>query len=289
MERGERNLRRAGEIEAVLGRLVEVALVGREEARAVHRLVTHEHRRQHRRVALLHDPRERPAVERDLEQRHVADAVHEARARDLCAALDVDPAVGGGEIEMIARLEVEARRLADDPHDDGVLLLVAVGRVLGRGVRHAIVQILEPLRRLGQLGLERLQLGLERGQLGELLRSRLAFQLRARPQLIDALLELAPADIGGEQLVEDLGRALARECRPVAVGVVAGCAQVDHRFEFRSASSTCARLPPLRRGRSSRRPPSRGHARSRRRCRTRPIRRARRRSRRRRRRSSALA
>ena len=63
-------------------------------------------------MALLHDPRERPAIERDLEQRDVADAIDEARAGHLRAALDVDPAVRGGKIEVVARLEVEARRLA---------------------------------------------------------------------------------------------------------------------------------------------------------------------------------
>ena len=110
------------------------------------------------RVALLRDAVERPAVERDLEQRDVADAVDEARAGDLRSALDVDPAVRGGEVEVVARLEVEARRLADDLDRDGVLLPVAVRRVLGRRVRHAVVQVLEPLRRLAELGLERLQL-----------------------------------------------------------------------------------------------------------------------------------
>ena len=52
---------------------------------------------------------------------------------------------------MVARLEVEARRLADDRHDHGVLVGVAVGRVLGRRVRHAVEQRLELLLRLGQL------------------------------------------------------------------------------------------------------------------------------------------
>ena len=67
---------------------------------------------------------------------------------------------------MVTRLEVEARRIADDPHHHGVLLPVAVGRVLGRRIWHTVVEVLKQLRHLGQFRLERLQLTLERSQLG---------------------------------------------------------------------------------------------------------------------------
>ena len=177
--------------------------VGREEAGAVHRLLADEHRRQHRHVPLRDDAVERPAVERELEQRHVADPVDEARARHLRAALDVDPAVRGRELEMVARLEVERRRLADLADLDGVLLVVAVGRVLRRRVRDAVEQ---PLRRRSAARRARPRAAAARAltavQLLELLGRRLALQLRLRAQLLDLRLELAPALVGREQLVE---------------------------------------------------------------------------------------
>ena len=79
--RGERDLGRAGEEEAVLLELVDVRLLGREEAGADHRLLAHEHRRQHRREPGRGDVIEREAVEREREQRRVADDVAEPRAR----------------------------------------------------------------------------------------------------------------------------------------------------------------------------------------------------------------
>ena len=121
------------------------ALVGREEARAVHRLLAHEHRRQHRRVALLRVRGEREAVERDREERRVADAIAEARAREPRAALHLEPAVRVGELEW-SRGSSRARRIADDLHLDGVLVRVAVRRPRsgGFGTRSSSVA---PLRR----------------------------------------------------------------------------------------------------------------------------------------------
>src|SRR5207249_2819671 len=67
----------------------------------------------------------------------------------------------------------------------------------------------------------------------------------AEPLLLGADLlltrgRLAPARIGGEQLVERVGAALARECRAKAVGIVARRAEVDHGRDSRSASIVCA-------------------------------------------------
>ena len=47
VERGERDLGGARQVEAVALDAVEVRLLGRQEARAVHRLLPDEHRRQH--------------------------------------------------------------------------------------------------------------------------------------------------------------------------------------------------------------------------------------------------
>jgi len=59
-------------------------------------------------------------------------------------------------------------------------------------------------------------------------------------QLVDVRDERAPPLVGGEQLVEAIGRALAGEGDAEGVGVGAGCAEVDHGRESRSASSTSA-------------------------------------------------
>jgi len=64
---GERDLGRARQVQLVALRVVEVHVVGREEAGAVHRLLLHEHRRQRRNEALACQPGEGEAVERELE------------------------------------------------------------------------------------------------------------------------------------------------------------------------------------------------------------------------------
>ena len=170
-------------------------LVGREEAGAVHRLLAHEHRRQHGREALLHEPVERVAVERELEQREVADAVREARARDLRRALHVDPAERLREVEVVLRPGSRTTGGSPDAPDlDRVLVGEAVGRVLGRRVRHAAradprAAPRPPRARSSSL----LQLVLHLLELLELLRRRLALQLRLRAQLLDARLHVEHA------------------------------------------------------------------------------------------------
>ena len=59
VEAGERHLRRAHQVEVVLGGLVDRGPVGREEPGAVHRLLAHQHRRHDRREARR--PRGAPA------------------------------------------------------------------------------------------------------------------------------------------------------------------------------------------------------------------------------------
>src|SRR5438552_683447 len=65
----------------------------------------------------------------------------------------------------------------------------------------------------------------------ELLRRRLALDLRARTKLVDARHELAPLLVCREPGVECLGRALAREPATELVRLLAGGVGVDHRTE----------------------------------------------------------
>ena len=124
-------------------------------------------------------------------------------------------------------------RLAPLLDDDRVLVAVTVGGRLVRQVRHLAERGVA--RRLGggELLLGRPQLLLDLLQPLELLRRRLAVELLLRPQLVDARHERAPALVCAQQLVERVGRAAARERGAGCVGIVAGCLQVDHRFESR--------------------------------------------------------
>ena len=106
-----------------------------------------------------------------------------------------------------------------------------------RDLRESLVAF--GLRRL-ELLLRGLQLLLHLLHLRELLRRRLALQLRLAPQLVDPRHERAPALVRLEHRVEGLGGALPRERGAVAVGVVARCLEVDHLRESRKASIACA-------------------------------------------------
>ena len=129
------DLGRAREVELVALDPVDVHLVGRQEAGAVHRILAHEHRRQDNGEALLHEPVERVAIQRELEEREVADAVCEARPRHFGRPLHVDPPVSLREVEMVLRGEVERGRLPDPGDLDRIVVREAVGRVGGRRVR----------------------------------------------------------------------------------------------------------------------------------------------------------
>jgi hypothetical protein len=77
MQRGERHLGRPDQIELVLVGAIDVHGLRRQEPRAVHRLLAHEHRRDHRRESLLREDVHRVANERELEQHDVAEQVDE--------------------------------------------------------------------------------------------------------------------------------------------------------------------------------------------------------------------
>ena len=100
MQRGERDLGRADEVQVVLGQVVDLLLGVGQHARAVERLLAHEHRRDDRLEAVAAQLLERPAHERELEEHEVAAQVGEARARQPRAALHVDALAG--ELEVVA-------------------------------------------------------------------------------------------------------------------------------------------------------------------------------------------
>jgi hypothetical protein len=62
--------------------------------------------------------------------------------------------------------------------------------------------------------------------------------LRARAQLVDARVGGPPGFVCREELVEGLGRALARKGRAPGVRIGAGGADVDHARESKTASMT---------------------------------------------------
>ena len=231
MERGEGDLGRPREVEPVLLERIDVGALGGEEARAVHRLLAHQYGRDHRREARLGEMLEGELVERHRHPRRIADDVAEACSRDAGGALHVEAA----DLRVLARLR-EDGRLADAPELLGVLLRVAVRcrrmrrigderqRRVARGFRGC-----EPF-----LGL--LELGLHGLELLELLRCRLALELRPPPELVHARDELAPALVGLEQRVELLGRALPCERLTPGVGIAAASLEVDHEVESRLGS-----------------------------------------------------
>src|SRR6266545_2758166 len=229
----QRDLGGADEVEPVLGHRVVVALVGREEAGAVHRLLAHEHRRDHRREPFGDEPLECKSVEREREQRRVAGEETEARTGELGRALELEAA----DLGVLARVHKQ-RRLTPALDLDGVVLGHAVRRGLVRRVRNFRERLLA--LRLGgrELRLERAQPLLDLLQLLELLGRRLAVELLPRPQLVDLRDEGAPALVRSEQRVERLGGAAARKGSAERVRVRTGFTQVDHRAK--NASSTCA-------------------------------------------------
>ena len=83
-----------------------------------------------------------------------------------------------------------------------------------------------------------MQLLLRPLELGELLGRGLALELARRPKLLDARLHLPDRAIGGQQLVEQVRGALARERGAQLVGLLTCSPKVDHRAK--NASSTCA-------------------------------------------------
>ena len=236
MHRGERDLGGAGEEEAVLLELVDVRLLGREEARSDHRLLADEHGRQHRRE---------PGRARRGRARSGRARARAAPCRRRCSRTAIRRGARrararSGRSRSPPSTSASVGRLAEAADLDGVVLGVAVGRGLVRRVRDERERLVAGGLGGGELLLGRPQLLLHPLQLLELLGRRLALQLRPAAEIVDARHERAPALVGREQRVERLGRALAGERGAPDVGLGAGCLEVDHASESRYASITVA-------------------------------------------------
>ena len=128
MQRGERDLGRADEVEVVVGQPVDLLLGVGQEAGAVQRLLAHEHRRDDRLEAVAAQLLQRPAHERELEHHEVALQVGEARAGHPGRRLHVDQRPG--QLEVVA---AGAPGLADLAQDRVLRRRVVVGEVRQRG------------------------------------------------------------------------------------------------------------------------------------------------------------
>src|SRR5256885_9583802 len=222
VERREGDLRRPRQVEAVLGDLVDVRLLGREEAGYVHRVLADEHRRPDEGEPLAGERRDREPEDRLLEQRRVADDVAEPRAGDAGGALHLE----APQLEVVADpRQLRGRAPAADL--DRVLLRVAVGNRLVRRIRHLRQRGVARALRVGELLLRPSKLFLDRLQLLDLLRRRLALELLPRPQLVDARDEPPPSLVRGQPRVERLRGSFARNGGAEPVGVVARGAGVD--------------------------------------------------------------
>ena len=222
VQRGERDLRGADQVEVVVGQRVDLLLGVGEEPGAVQRGLAHQDGRYHGLEPVLPGALERVAHQRELEQHEVALEVGEARARHARRGLHVD--ARSGELEVVA---AAAAGLADLPQH----------RVLRRGVR---------IREVGQGGQRGVALGLHPtllvGQgataLGERC-ERLALFRRGRTgapaaglvelglHLLELLRELAPARVELQHAVEPALVAAPRERRAHGVGVAADQLEIE--------------------------------------------------------------
>ncbi len=222
---GQRHLGGPGQVQVVLFEVVEVGLLGGQEAGSVHGGLADQDRWQHRQEPLGGQPVEDEPVERHLGQGHVPDPVGEPGSRQPGAPGHVDPAPGRAKFGGLAGLEAERRRLA--PGADGFRVLLG-HPVRGGGVRQvgdAVEQFLTLPLGLGLLrrGLD--QFVPELPQLGDLLLAGLGSPgqaLLSRAQRLRALGQLPPFLVGVEQGIEIGGGAAAGEGGPVAVRLSAG-------------------------------------------------------------------
>src|SRR5215831_2316448 len=230
---GQRDLRGPGEEEPFVDDLVDLEALGGEEPGAEHRFLADEHRRDHRLEALGDDAVQRPAVEREGETCRVADDVAEPGAREPGRAFHLEAA----ELEMILRGPFA--RLADHAHDltFRVVALLVRNRLVRRA-RNLLEQLVAGRLRRREVGLDLLQPLLDPFQLLELLGSRLPLDLLPPAQLVDLGHELAPALVGGEQLVEGLrgGGALARDGRSEGLRIGPRGSEVDQPLAVRKAT-----------------------------------------------------
>ncbi len=176
----ERDLARADEEQVVLLHLVRLLATEREIARPLHRALEHHDRRDHELEPARHEHVDREARDRELEERAIAGERVRATARELSRTLLVHEAEVVHQIDVILRLELELARRADLADLDVVLFALADRDLGPRDARHAEHELVEFLLRLGEGGLELLDVRLDRLAFFDQLRAVFLRSLRDR-------------------------------------------------------------------------------------------------------------
>ena len=214
VQRRQRDLRGADQVQLVLGNAVDLLLGVGKHAGAEERLLAHEHRRDHRREAPLLEQRQRPLHQRELEPHERALEVGEARARHARPRLHVQ--VVAEQLHVVAPGPARLADLADH------LVRVGGARVWQVGQRHQHRGA--PLLHRAQLLVQLLLALGEPAHLGDRLRGVLTAALQlpdplarlvlARAQVLQLRQQRSPALVELERLVQD-GRIDAAPCEPL--------------------------------------------------------------------------
>ena len=225
MEAAYRNLGRACEIQVFAFDRVDVRIVRREPAGADEMPP----RGRERAAAPARTPlrrdgrgrvgtwRERAGPRRRSSSRSGSPEMRAARSmskRPISVCSFASPMVGGSPTRRISRASSSVA-----PSGNRVV------RRVGNEERQTVALGL----RLGQLAFKPPEILLRRLHLLELFGSRLALEVRPRPQLVDLGDEGAPALIGAQQRIERVGCVFACERSAPAIGVRARGLEVDHR------------------------------------------------------------
>ena len=236
VEADQGDLGRPGEVQVVGGDRVRLLAVRGEHAGADQRPLADQRRDADQREVLADEHVEGVGVYRTLEQDQIGHQRVGAFAGHLAGSREVRPAALFQQFHMVQWREIEFRRRAYAP-DDHVGGLIRPDRGArprdGGGQQQQAVQ---PLRRLGELLAELLELDLELGVLGpqlgppgvvglgELLRRALPARLR----LVQFVLEAAGGPVEVEQLVDVQVDALLPDGVPHRVRVLSYLSPVQH-------------------------------------------------------------
>ena len=236
VEAAERDLGRAREVEILAVELVDVGIRRRQPARSVQRLLAHEHGRQDGGEALRDEAVEREPVERERERapcrRSSSRSASPRPARRAPSRSGRSPCAPSGRRARAARRRGAPRsRRPPPPSGTAASGMFGTRSQCSWRSRSAAASSASSVLELGLQPPCRLDLLVVRG---------LAERLLLRAHLVAPRARVAPARVGCEQGVEGLRCAAPRQRGAVAVGVGAGCAEVDHGSESRKASSTCA-------------------------------------------------
>ena len=222
VQRGQRDLAGAGEIELVGGHVIGLFLVAREMAGGDERLRPRQRRHGHQREAVRRQPLLRPEHQRLLEQREPPLQAIGARARHLRDPREIGPVVLLDQRDMVERLEIEAGDRPFLPDDDIGALVRPDRRALPGNVRHAQQQrverglhLAERALDLADLRADRLGLGAERRPfLGRGALEAVADRVALGAQRIDPRLQRPHLAVEREQGVEIERDILSRDRGP---------------------------------------------------------------------------